>query len=80
MLEQACAAIGRDASEIRRSIQFGWDGRSRDELAEQCGGYLEQGLTELVIYLRGPEPVKLAHLVAEALPELRKLGAQSPVK
>jgi alkanesulfonate monooxygenase SsuD/methylene tetrahydromethanopterin reductase-like flavin-dependent oxidoreductase (luciferase family) len=72
-LEQACAAIGRDASEIRRSLQFGWDGRSRDELIQECGAYLEQGVTEQVLYLRGAEPVRLAEKMAEALPELRKL-------
>ena len=33
-LDQACAEIGRDASEIRRSVQFDWDGKSRDELME----------------------------------------------
>ena len=74
MLEQACAAIGRDPSEIRRSVQFDWDGRDRAQLLDQCGVYLEQGITELVIYVRGVEPLAHAHKVAEALPELRKLG------
>jgi F420-dependent oxidoreductase-like protein len=73
-LEQACAGIGRDPSEIRRSVQFGWDGRNRNQLVEECGAYIEQGLTELVVYLRGSEPLALAHKVAEALPDLRKLN------
>ncbi|HZQ48817.1 MAG TPA: TIGR03560 family F420-dependent LLM class oxidoreductase [Candidatus Dormibacteraeota bacterium] len=73
-LEQACAAIGRDASEIRRSLQFGWDGTSREELVQQCGDFLEQGITEQVIYLRGDEPERLAAKIAEALPDLRKLN------
>jgi hypothetical protein len=73
MLEQACAAIGRDPSEIRRSVQFDWDGRDRAKLLEQCGVYLEQGITEQVIYVRGVEPLAHAHKLAEALPELRKL-------
>ena len=73
MLEQACAAIGRDPSEIRRSVQFYWDGGDAAALLEQCGVYLEQGITEQVIYLRGPESVALAHRVAETLPDLRKL-------
>jgi hypothetical protein len=72
-LEQACAAIGREASEIRRSLQFGWDGASRDELTQLCGSYLELGVTEQVVYLRGADPVKLAAKIAESLPELRKL-------
>jgi F420-dependent oxidoreductase-like protein len=73
MLEQACASIGRDPSEIRRSVQFDWDGRDRAQLLERCGVYLEQGITEQVIYVRGAEPLAQAHKVAEALPELRKL-------
>jgi F420-dependent oxidoreductase-like protein len=73
MLEQACAAIGRDPSEIRRSVQFYWDGDALDALVEQCGVYLEQGITEHVVYLRGAEPEALAQKVGEALPELRKL-------
>jgi alkanesulfonate monooxygenase SsuD/methylene tetrahydromethanopterin reductase-like flavin-dependent oxidoreductase (luciferase family) len=76
-LEQACAGIGRNPSEIRRSLQFGWDGESRDELAHQCGAYLEQQITEQIIYLRGSDPVKLAERIAEALPELRKLERKS---
>jgi F420-dependent oxidoreductase-like protein len=72
-LEEACAAVGRDPAGIRRSLQYGWDGRDRAELIELSGAYLESGITEQVIYLRGAEPVALAHKIAEALPDLRKL-------
>ena len=78
LLEQACASIGRDPSEIRRSVQFSWDGRDRPQLIEQCGTFLEQGITEQVIYVPGIEPLAHAHKVAEALPELRKL--QQPAR
>ena len=73
MFEEACGSVGRDASEIRRSIQFGWDGRDRGELMDTVGRYLELGVTEQVIYLRGGEPEALANKVAEALPDLRSL-------
>src|SRR5713101_6136827 len=73
MLEEACASVGRDPSEIRRSIQFGWDGANRGELLELCARFLEMGVTEQVIYLRGGQPMALAGKVAEALPDLRKL-------
>jgi F420-dependent oxidoreductase-like protein len=73
-LEQACAETGRNAADIRRSLQFGWDGASVDELADQCGAFLEQGVTEQVIYLRGAEPAKLAEKIAATLPDLRKLA------
>jgi F420-dependent oxidoreductase-like protein len=72
MLEEACGAVGRDPSDIRRSIQFGWDGKDRGELVELCGRFLEMGVTEQVVYLRGSEPVALAGKIAEALPDLRK--------
>jgi F420-dependent oxidoreductase-like protein len=73
MLEEACGAVGRDPSEIRRSIQFGWDGKDRGELLELSAGYLEQGVTEQVVYLRGAEPERLADKIAAVLPDLRKL-------
>jgi len=73
MLEEACGAVGRDPSEIRRSIQFGWDGKDRRELLELSAGYLELGVTEQVVYLRGAEPERLADKMAAVLPDLRKL-------
>jgi len=72
-LEQACGAIGRDVSEIRRSLQFGWDGADRALLLDESARYLELGFTEQVIYLRGPDSVRVAGKVAELLPELRRL-------
>ncbi len=75
MLEEACGEVGRNAKGIRRSIQFGWDGESRQELLELSAGLLEQGVTEQVIYLRGENPQSLAEKIAEALPDLRKLRA-----
>lgn len=72
MFEEACGAMGRDPSEIRRSLQYGWDGESRDQLVELSASYLELGVTEQVIYLRGKDPVGLAAKIAEALPDLRK--------
>ena len=77
MFEEACAAVGKDQSEVRRSIQFGWDGRDRGELLEVSGRYLALGVTEQVIYLRGSQPEALAEKVAEALPELRALQPAS---
>ncbi len=73
MLVDACSAVGRDPSEIRHSLQFGWDGVDRQELVDLCGRYLELGVTEQVVYLRGNDPVGLAEKIAEALPDLRKL-------
>jgi len=74
MFEEACVSVGRDVSEIRRSLQFGWDGEDRNQLLELSAQYLELGVTEQVIYLRGEHPVALAEKIAETLPDLRKLG------
>jgi F420-dependent oxidoreductase-like protein len=73
MLDEACDAVGRNPSEIRRSIQFGWDGVDGGQLLDLCAQYLELGVTEQVIYLRGAQPVALAEKIADALPDLRKL-------
>jgi F420-dependent oxidoreductase-like protein len=72
-LEDACGAVGRDVSEIRRSLQFGWDGVAGGTLLEESARYLELGFTEQVIYLRGPDPVGVAGKVAALLPDLRRL-------
>jgi F420-dependent oxidoreductase-like protein len=71
--EDACAAVGRDPSEIRRSIQFGNESGDRGELMDLAGRYYELGITEQVVYLRGEHPDRLAGKIAEALPELRQL-------
>jgi hypothetical protein len=73
MFEEACGAVGRDPSEIRRSIQFGWSGEDRQQLVERSAQFLELGVTEQVVYLRGAKPEALAEKVAEALPDLRKI-------
>lgn len=76
--EEACGAVGRDATEIRRSLQFGWDGKDKGQLVDLSGKFLELGVTEQVIYLRGSEPVALAQKVAELLPQLRHNEHKSP--
>lgn len=80
MLEEACGAVGRDPSEIRHSLQYGWDGLSKNELLELSARYMELGVTEQVIYLRGDEPVRLAEKIGEALPDLRHNTIHSPLR
>ncbi|HKW70605.1 MAG TPA: TIGR03560 family F420-dependent LLM class oxidoreductase [Candidatus Dormibacteraeota bacterium] len=69
----ACSTVGRDQAEIRRSIQFSWDGKDRNALIDTSGKYLELGITEQVMYLRGEHPEQTAAKIAELLPELRRL-------
>jgi F420-dependent oxidoreductase-like protein len=72
-LEDACGSVGRNVSDIRRSLQFGWDGKDRQSLLEDSARYLELGFTEQVIYLRGADPAILAGKIADLLPDLRRL-------
>jgi F420-dependent oxidoreductase-like protein len=72
-LEDACGEIGRDVSEIRRSLQFGWAGADRTSLLDESARYLELGFTEQIIYLRGPDPSTTAGKVADLLADLRRL-------
>jgi F420-dependent oxidoreductase-like protein len=71
-LDEACGAIGREPGDIRRSVQFRWEG-DRSALLETVGAYVELGVTELVVYVPAGFAVGAAHAAAEALPELRKL-------
>jgi alkanesulfonate monooxygenase SsuD/methylene tetrahydromethanopterin reductase-like flavin-dependent oxidoreductase (luciferase family) len=71
--DETCAAVGRNPSDVRRSLQYGWDGKDRNELIQLSGKLLELGITEQVLYLRGEHPVQLAEKIAEMLPDLRGL-------
>jgi F420-dependent oxidoreductase-like protein len=72
-LEEACVSVGRDPAEIRRSVQFGWDGQERAKLVEQSASYLELGVTEQVLYLTAGQGADVAMRAAEALTDLRSL-------
>jgi len=76
--DETCQAVGRNPSDVRRSLQYGWDGKDRNELVELSGRYLELGVTEQVIYLRGDHPVDLAEKIAEILPDLRGSAPEAP--
>jgi probable F420-dependent oxidoreductase len=76
-LDDACAAIGRDPAEIRRSVQVP-AGPDAGELVERLRLYHEAGFSELVVMLSGgsmptaSNPVQIAEMVAEqVLPKLR---------
>lgn len=76
-LDEACAAIGRDPTTIRRSVQLPWDGKDRGVLLEICGRRLQQGFTEQIVMLPAPNAVRVAAAVVEMLPDLRKLAPRA---
>jgi F420-dependent oxidoreductase-like protein len=71
VLEEHCAAIGRDPAEIRRSVQVRFAGDPEATVAE-LQGYVDLGFTENVVIVTGPEPVAAAERVAsDVLPHAR---------
>jgi F420-dependent oxidoreductase-like protein len=70
-LDEACAQIGRDPAQIRRSAQHAWDGRERTVLLDSVYAYAEAGFTEHIINAQGPDHARVAAAAAEALPDLR---------
>lgn len=80
-LDEACAAIGRDPSEIRRSVQLGF-ADDLSELVDRLGRYYAEGFTELVVMAGSSgggaaagDPVRSAALLAEkVLPQARALA------
>jgi probable F420-dependent oxidoreductase len=76
-LDEACAAIGRDPNEIRRSVQIP-AGDDPNEIADRVRAFAEAGFTEVIIMLSGggmatsDDPVSTASMLAEkVLPQLR---------
>jgi alkanesulfonate monooxygenase SsuD/methylene tetrahydromethanopterin reductase-like flavin-dependent oxidoreductase (luciferase family) len=76
-LDEACAAIGRDPGEIRRSVQVP-AGDDPAEIVDRVRGYAGAGFTEVIIMLSGggmstsADPVRTAAMLGESvLPELR---------
>jgi F420-dependent oxidoreductase-like protein len=72
VLDGHCADIGRDPAEIRRSVQIRVPADAAG-LAEQVGGFLAVGVTEIILIVAA-DPVAQAERVAGLLPELRALA------
>jgi probable F420-dependent oxidoreductase len=77
-LDEACAAIGRDPNEIRRSVQVP-AGTDPAEIIDRVHAFGQAGFTEIIIMLSGgnmptnSDPVKTAAMLAEkVLPEIRR--------
>lgn len=74
ILARHCEAIGRDPGEIRRSIQLGVGADDLDGLPDLVRSYVEVGAVDVILIVRGAEPVAIGERVAALLPRLRELG------
>jgi Luciferase-like monooxygenase len=72
VLDRHCADIGRDPSEIRRSVQIRVP-EKLEGLHEQVRGFVAVGVTEFILMVTA-DPVAQAERVADILPRLRALA------
>ncbi len=80
ILDEHCAAVGRDPGEIRRSVQLGVGAETVDEVLDTAGSYVEVGVTDLILIVRGEDPVAVGEQVASRVPALHELGrGEEPV-
>ena len=69
VLDRHCAEIGRDPSEIRRSVQVRVPATSAELLAP-AAAYAAVGVTDLLLILNAADPVAQAEQAGELLPRL----------
>jgi F420-dependent oxidoreductase-like protein len=73
VLDRHCADIGRDPSEIRRSVQVRIPA-TPDELLTSAAAYAAVGVTDLLLVLHTADPVAQAGQAGELLPRLRAVA------
>jgi F420-dependent oxidoreductase-like protein len=76
ILDEHCAAIGRDPGEIERSVQLVFDYDNLPGLRETLREYIAAGATHIVLYLRAPFPIGVVQRLADeiATPLLAEQG------
>ncbi len=79
LLDEHCAAVGRDPHAVRRSVQLFWS--DTETVCRSAGEYVRAGFSEVVLVIHpdrlppGTDPLRIAETAArEALPRLRRLG------
>jgi alkanesulfonate monooxygenase SsuD/methylene tetrahydromethanopterin reductase-like flavin-dependent oxidoreductase (luciferase family) len=74
ILDQHCADVGRDPSQIRRSVQFRVGINELDQVRARTDGYVKVGVTDFLLLVQGADPVAIGERLAARLPRLRELG------
>jgi F420-dependent oxidoreductase-like protein len=73
VLDEHCAAIGRDPASIRRSSAPQLDRADPAATVDEIAAYVEAGFSEIVLSVSPPDPVGAAQLAAaEVLPRVRR--------
>jgi F420-dependent oxidoreductase-like protein len=70
VLDRHCAEVGRDPSEIRRSVQVRMPA-TPDELLALAAAYAAVGVTDLLLILHAADPAAQAGQAGELIPRLR---------
>jgi alkanesulfonate monooxygenase SsuD/methylene tetrahydromethanopterin reductase-like flavin-dependent oxidoreductase (luciferase family) len=70
VLDRHCAEVGRDPSEIRRSVQVRIPA-TPDELLALAAAYSAVGINDLLLVLHAADPAAQAEQAGELLPRLR---------
>jgi F420-dependent oxidoreductase-like protein len=74
VLDQHCADVGRDPSEIRRTIQLRISDEDGDKLLSKVESYAAVGVTEIILIVRPDSAEPDAEWLASMLPRLRSIG------
>ena len=74
VLDEHCAAVGRDPKAIRRTVQIRIPEEGPSGLVRQVEEYAKVGVGEVIVILRGGDAVAKAEQVAGMLPHLRSVG------
>ena len=77
VLDEHCAAIGRDPATIERSIQWIVDPANLAATCEDLSRYIAVGATHIILNLRYPYPDGIVHRMAEEIVEPLKAAYEN---
>jgi hypothetical protein len=69
VLDNHCAAVGRDSTTIERSVQFQVNPDALAGLRDTIRDFIHTGATHIVLGLRYPYPEGIVHRLAEEVAE-----------